>query len=314
MSPILGLRARTIEHGPRTRVGVSTDGVEIRHNRTTYQMGEGGVGSLLNFTGLPLTLASGLRPRTLEAALTELLSGKGHYTLVTNGDQVTSIAKATTFHPVDAERALKSVERSIPDIDYHRVNLVGPSARLEILGPRQEAVRVGDNVQAGVMVAMSPIGTIDPEIQSFNMRLVCTNGAVSHQVVESFRFGQGSGEGDNIWQWFRQRSKEAYDSFSATVDGYKALAERVIPGGDRAATLEGMIRQAGLTGSMGNTVRGWAVDEPPETEWDMFNILTRASSHLVESSEGILRVQRAAARFSSEAEHRRVCPSCNRAR
>ena len=76
---ILGLRARTIEHGPRTRVGVSTDGVELRHNRTTYQMGEGGVKSLLSFTGLPLTLASGAtaRRRVQRAAIAVSSNGRG---------------------------------------------------------------------------------------------------------------------------------------------------------------------------------------------------------------------------------------------
>lgn len=314
MAPIMGLKARPVEHGPRTRVTVSPDGVEIVHNRHGYHLGDSGVKSLLGFTGLPLPLATGLRPRTLESALTELLAGKGHYTLVTSNDEVTGITGSTDFHGVDPERALVNVERSIPNVDYHRVNLLNSGARVEILGPRQEAVRVGDNVQAGVSVALSPIGTINPQIQSFNLRLVCTNGAIATQVVETFQFGRGGGEGDNIWQWFRQSSKAAYDSFTATVDGYKALAERVIPVGDRAATLEGMIRQAGLTGNLGNTVRGWAVDDPPETEWDIFNLITRASSHLLENSEGILRAQRAAASFSSEAEHRRVCPSCRRQR
>lgn len=91
------------------------------------------------------------------------------------------------------------------------------------------------------------------------------------------------------------------------------MAETAIAPEARAHVLEGLIRQAGLTGTNAATVRARALEAPPETEWEAFNLLTWATSHLLEDARQVARAQLAAARWAGETQHRTVCPACGAA-
>lgn len=74
------------------------------------------------------------------------------------------------------------------------------------------------------------------------------------------------------------------------------------------------MREGGIRGDIANAIRNNAIAEPPETEWDMVNLISQATSHIIEDARQVVRAQRAAASFTAEAEHRRICPTCSRAR
>ena len=89
--------------------------------------------------------------------------------------------------------------------------------------------------------------------------------------------------------------------------------ERIAPE-DRASVLEAMLRSAGITGVNAEAVRAHALEEPPETAYDAHNLITWAATHILTEPRRILRARAAMATFTSETEHRRVCPVCRRTR
>jgi len=206
---------------------------------------------------------------------------------------------------------LSTIERAIPRCDYHRVTVLpNCAATLEIIGARQEAVRRGDMVRAGAMISFSPINTIFPMVQSYVLRLVCTNGATSKTVLTQFT--GGAGEGDDIWQWFRQSVQAACRALGQVVERYRQMIQERIPAEQRAAMLEELLRQAGITGKEAEAVRAQAIQEPPRNAYDMMNLITWASSHIIRSPERIQRALNAGATFTSESQHATICPLCRR--
>lgn len=308
------LRAVPIEDTGRLRVIASADHLAIQTSRSrTIEVAPNSVKPVLSFAGISTAVAEKLRPSTLGLVLTELMVDRKHCALLVRNNQVADIAPYGKFHPVNPERVLTIVEKAIPEADFHRVlNMPNHVTRFEVVGVEERPVVKGDMVRAGVMVNFSPIGIVMPSVQSFVMRLACTNGATSTQVLREF--GGGGGEGDDIWHWFRQSIRSAYKSIDPIVDGWKVLRDRKISPEDRAALLEALIKDAKLPLEAAMAVRNRALQEVPQNEYDMLNLITWASSHLLEDPREIDRAQRAAADFASAEAHRRVCPTCNRAR
>lgn len=163
-------------------------------------------------------------------------------------------------------------------------------------------------MQAGALVSFSPINTIKPLVQSFVLRMVCTNGMSSKTVLAEFV--DGHGEGDDVWQWFRQSVRAAYQSIGKVVDRYQAMVRERIPADQRAGMLEEILRQAGITGKEAEAVRAQAIQDPPRNTYDMMNLITWASSHIIRSPERIQRALNASATFTSESQHATICPLC----
>jgi len=315
MEPILNTQVRTMEHNPRTRVIVTPDMVTLRPGGGQHhlEMTTGGVQSLATFVGLPFNLAAKLRPETFGTVATELLGRKNRYSLMIKEGAVTAVAKPTEFHSLNPTRVLTAIEGGIKGIEYHRLLILDNFvASLELIGERREPVVRGDLIQAGAQVTFSPIGTVDPIVQSYALRLVCTNGATSNTILREFHYsGGGGGEGDDIWQWFRSSARDAYNSLSRIVERYRRMMDEQIPADQRAMMLEAMLREAKITGEDANAIRALAIENPPQTSYDLMNLLTNATSHLIEDPRRVRRAQNTVASYTSETEHARVCPVCH---
>jgi hypothetical protein len=55
-----------------------------------------------------------------------------------------------------------------------------------------------------------------------------------------------------------------------------------------------------------------AVERPPRNAWEMHNMLTYASTHLLQTLGQIARTQQTAADFADETGHSKTCPLCHR--
>ncbi|MFH1485748.1 MAG: hypothetical protein ABIH46_06735, partial [Chloroflexota bacterium] len=185
----------------------------------------------------------------------------------------------------------------------------GAVATLEIVGTERQAVRRGDMVRAGAMVTFSPINTVMPAVQSYVVRLVCTNGMTSRTVLANY--AGGGGEGDDVWQWFRQSVHAAYQSLAEVVNRYREMSQERIPPEHRATMLEELIRQASITGKEAEAIRAQAIQAPPHNSYDMMNLITWATSHVVRSPARRQRALDASAAFASQSEHARRCPLCH---
>jgi len=321
MAPILNTQVREVEHNPRTRVVVTPDMITFRPGggARTLEMTKDGAQSLSSFVGLPWNVATKLRPETFGTVSTELLRRKGRYSLIIKDGSVVSLDKPQEYHMVNPERALRAIESGLPNIEFHRVLLLDNFVVcLEVVGDRRQPVNQGDLIQAGANITFSPLGTVDPMVQSYILRLACTNGMTSNTVLREFQFNGGddggsggSGGGDTIWQWFRSSVREAYGSLDRIVCQYRQMVDQHIAPEDRATILEAMLKEAGITGKYADTIRALAIQSPPENSYDMINLISYASSHIIENPHQVRRAQLAVANHTNHSEHSRVCPACH---
>lgn len=199
LEPITRATVRSVEHTSRGRVTVGTESVSLRPGSgRAYDLAPDGTSKLLGFAGVPATVAKALRPNTLGQVLTECLARKEHYALVLEEGRITDFLKYGERHSIPAERALATIERTVPQADFQRVMLLpNHIASVEVVGIEERAVRPGDLIRAGTMVAFSPIGTVNPFVQSYALRLVCTNGVTTNDVIREFGYGEGAD--GNFW-------------------------------------------------------------------------------------------------------------------
>lgn len=315
IEPILNLDVKEVEHNPRTRVMVAPDRITFRPgggSRLMEVSPEGSV-ALTRFVGLPETVVNRLHPETLGRATTELLERKERYGLLIKSGRVVDFTSPRQYRTLNSERVLRTVESAVAGAEFHRVlTMPNHSATLEIVGERHQPVVVNDMVQAGAMVAFSPIGTIQPFVQSYVLRLSCTNGSTANEVLREFHFGNG--DRDNVWQWFRQTVAAAYNSMDRIVVRWRQMIEDVIPADDRAMVLVAMLKEARITGKDAEAVMSRAIAEPPRNSYDIMNLVTWATSHVVQRPERVVQARQAAASFADETQHHRFCPVCRRER
>jgi len=276
---------------------------------------EEGVKSLASFVGLPWNIVAKLHPDTFGDAATQLLRRKERYSLMVKEGTVTEVATPSDLKGLNPTRVLAAIEGGIRGLEYHRVLILkNQSVCLELIGERREPVIAGDLIQAGAQVTFSPLGTIQPKVSSYALRLMCTNGMRSNTVLREFTYGGGGGDGDDIWQWFRESAKEAYNSLARIVERYREMSNELIPPEQRAAILEAMLKEAKISGADASAVRALAIESPPQNSYDMLNLLTHATSHLLQSSTAIVNAQEAAATYASASTHARMCPMCHATR
>lgn len=312
LAPVAGVTIRDVEHGNRGRVMVGTETMALRPGQgRTYEVDTEAIPAVVGFAGVPTSLTKLISSDTLGRVLTECMRQRERYGLVLQDNRVVGITKYRERIPVPLERLLNTVEHAVPQTEFQRaLTLPEHVVSLETVGIQEQAVRPGDLVRAGTRIVFSPIGTVLPTVQSYALRLECTNGATTNDVVRSY----GYGEGDNLWQWFRHSIRRAYNAIGPIIARWQRMIEENIPPADRAMVIEGLIKQAKLGKQEADTVRSIALQDPPENAYDALNLITYATSHVVEDPVRIMRAQRVAAEYDAETTHRRICPVCRRER
>jgi hypothetical protein len=321
IAPLTGLNVRTVEHGPHTRVMFNGQDVTFRPGGGghTLEMTSDGKTGMFKFIGMPETFEDRLDPSTTSLVATELLSKRGQYDLVVKDHQVVGFTKHGERSNVNPERVLDIVERTVNGAEYNRV-MVSPlqtAITLEIVGLEQKPVVKGDLVRAGVMIQFSPLNVIRPTVTPYAVRLVCTNGALSTDNLANYQYGggdSGGNAGGGMWSWFGKSIKDSYGSLDGFIGKYqRMIAERIKPE-DRAMIVAGLIKAAGLTGEVAAAIQARAIETPPTNSWEAYNLVTYASSHLLQDPARVMRAQLAAATYSDETTHARLCPVCRKSR
>lgn len=318
VGPLIDGQVRHVNDMTGARVVSDGASMSLRPKRGAQllEVSPEGAKSIVKLAGIPIKMARSLRPGTFSQVLSELLEQAGSCALMIKDDAVTDILPYGARPTVDSEKLLNLIEKAVPVSDFPQVDILPDRvASIEVVGEKTSPVAKGELVRAGVKVVFSPMGTIDPSVQSYAQVLACTNGMTSNRILASFtgNGGGGGGEGDDVWHFFRQSVRKAYNSFEKVVSGYAKLRKENISPKDRAAMLESLIKQAGITGEIADAVRGMAIENPPTNAWEMTNLITYASSHLLEAGPR-QRAQKIAAEFSDEESHSKTCPLCRRNR
>lgn len=317
LEPITGLTVREIDHGADTAIRVTPDQITLRPSRHSrhIELDDHGVAQLSHFCGITPTLAKEISLGTYGRVVNEVLATKGQYTLLLKDNRVVDFNKRGQYNAISPTRVLTTIERAIPHAEYHRVMVLPDNtAQLEIVGEENRAVVRNDLVRAGALVNFSPIGIVNPSVQSFVIRLACTNGVTSHDVLREFSFG--GGDNGDVYQWFRRSILDAYGSLKDIVENWQHMIQEEISPDDRALVLEALLKKARLPKDIAEAVRAQALATPPSNHYDMQNLLTWASSHLLTEPRQIRHAQAIAADYNHDQAHRRerVCPICHRAR
>lgn len=311
LEPLTNMQVRQVEHQPKTRVVVTPDMVILKPGSggRSIPMSENGVKAMATFIGMPTSMGQRLSPDTFGKVATELLSRKERYNLLLDEGQISDFANYHGLRTINPERLVSIIDRTIPDVNFHRVTLMeNHSAQIEVIGDKRQPVARGDLIQAGTMITFSPINTIKPAVQSYVLRLACTNGATSNNIVREYGAG---GEGDDIWQWFRESIKGAYGALGGIVNRYQQMMDEKIPAAQRAMMLEALLKEAKISGDDADAVRAQALAQPPRNTYELVNLITWASSHVIREPGRIRQALTAAATFTDETEHRRICPVCH---
>jgi hypothetical protein len=313
INPLMNLNVREVTHGPRTRVIVRPEGVIFRPGGGghTMEMSEDGVRSMAKYVGIPDNLAGRLNPATFGTVATELLERKDRYSVLTNQGQIVSFHRPGQYRATNPERVLGILESVLGEgTIYSRAMVIRDTAiYVEAAAASETPVIRGDLVQAGTAITFSPIGVINPTVQSFILRCMCTNGWADYDAGGNFSYKYG--EGDSVWQFFRRSVRKAYRSIDGILAQWRNMIENQIPPEQRAHILEGLLKEAGITGQVAEALRAMAIETPPENMYDAMNFLTYASTHLLEDPREVQKAQKAASRFVREANPTKVCPLCH---
>ena len=88
---------------------------------------------------------------------------------------------------------------NIPDYQIASCAITDTRLYLKVVAPRLEAdVRVGDTVQAGVVISNSEVGKGALNVQSMIYRLVCLNGMIAGHTMRAFHLGAHTSDQDGI--------------------------------------------------------------------------------------------------------------------
>lgn len=314
ISPLMGLNFREVKHESHTRVQVGVEDVVFRPGNGGHSLSLSDVGrtGLAKFAGFNEGYFNTLSNETLGRVATELLLRKEQYGILIRDGQIVDFTAPKRYHNVPAEKVLNVVEKAIPDVEYSRALVDRQEIHLEVVGQDELPVLKGDNVRAGALIKWSPIGISSPIVQSFVVRRVCTNGVTSNTVLRNFGFG-GADEG-NVWEWFKSSVRTAYRSYTTVADAWRKLVNENVPAEDRPMMLEALIKQAAIGPEAAEIVRGRALQEPPTNAYQMLNLVSWATSHLMNEPKRVYRSQSAIAQYVDAETHARTCPICHKNR
>jgi hypothetical protein len=268
--------------------------------------------ALFSMAGLRRPTVERLTDTTATHVVNELLNRQPQL-FVSDGQFITDILPPQEITPLKPSQICEMLEDIIPEHNYHRVLLHGNDVHIQSIGAeRVPDVDVVKNslIQAGVTTRFSPLGISLPQVQSFVVRLVCTNGMTGTEVLTSYQ----ATEHENFEDWFNESVTDAYHSVGALVSKWDALVDEGIDPKDRVLVLSALMKEAKMPMAAREAVHARALEEPPVNAYDMLQLMSWASSHVLEQPRHILRTQDLATRFTNEETHVRLCPTCNHVR
>ena len=332
--------ASAIAISPRAKIEENKDGeVQVRFNSdknaTHVLAGKEAIESLVKFIGVSPTLVKDYPSKLTLPLLSHGLARKEGAVAVIDGEgRLLNVSDQAKLKPVmAAEQVLEHIREQWPEVQWQDGEISSPKGdraygadliaithndveRLERRVDRNLHQRLpegGDPYRAGIHAHFNPMGITEPLIEPYIQRLVCLNGAI-HSEYLSHEWGRGFGEGDDLWQWFRDGLIASNVAIGGVMDKYAEMVGQTFETGtDRARAVEGFIRSARLTREDAQAVRDGAIANPPETQYDLFQLATATATHGGSKSlEQLLNRQRVAASTASHPHIDRFCPTCNR--
>lgn len=315
VEPLTKLKGEVIEGDFKVLWSADDGAVELRPGRgkRAIPFNPDSLERLFNHANINKNLRERISTQTLMQAVSESLANaqqdKG-LSILTRDGMIEDIGPGQEFRSIPPERVLRKITKGLGgEVDFSRVlTLPNHTIRVETLGMEQKAVVENDIIRAGTMTQFSPLGITIPAVQSFNLRQWCLNGATTMDIVRDFQYG---GEGDDIWQFFQRANREAYRSIGPVIERYQQLMQEEVTPEDRAAVVNALLKQMKASTETVAAVQARALETPPQNSYDVLQLATWATSHVIADPVRIVRAQNAIATWTNEETHARTCPTCN---
>lgn len=221
--------------------------------------------------------------------------------IISNNREIVSFSGDSD--PVDAERAIDIILDSLPaDPNISRFYATKDRVDLYLTSDERVAVKPGDLVSKGVLARFSPFGISRPEVSTYMTVLACTNGMLRDSSSTKFAMSRDN----DPYAWLKNVVPVAYNAFDREIESFKVAAETRL-NGHTSSLLRHSIRS--LTKTAQNAILAYAVDEKPETLWDLMNIITYYASHRIDNPDLIATMMEAGGGMLDHAE---FCSECKR--
>ena len=325
----LSAQAITLGRKPRIERDGETWAVKLNNDTTLALKDRAALDSLADLVSIPKSLIR-TTPERLVIPLVEYHLGQMEKVVAITDD----LGIIQVEHPKDLKPAMKAedvlahIAERFPQVLYqrgeanqkdHRVDLLAithdqPHKLEDFLaqGGHHSLPDGGDPFRAGIHVRFSPLGIVPPMVEPYLVRLICTNGAIHQEFITEWG-GRGFGEGDELWQWFRDGMNQAADSIDTVMHQYAHMVGEALPEGqERLLAVEGMIRAARLPRAMATALRDQAIIDPPRTMYGAWNLLTRVATHHSADLNEQVRRMSTAGNLAQPTQHHQFCPTCRR--
>lgn len=108
--------------------------------------------------------------------------------------------------------AIIPVLADIPDVRFESCQVTERHLYIKAVTPRIQAdVKVGDTVQAGVVIRNSEVGSGSLSVQPMIFRLVCLNGMVAGKAVRKYHTGRQVSANEESYEIYRDETMQADD-------------------------------------------------------------------------------------------------------
>jgi hypothetical protein len=286
--------------------------------------------ALAEMVGIPNTVVKKFGAKMTAPMVTHGIKDKEGLVVIRDQDnRLLDIKDHTKMQPiVQPEQAIEQMFMHWPELKFQDAQIQKENYQADILAITHDDERKlsdllapgqhvflpdgGDPFRAGVHIGFNQMGMTSPVIEPYLLRLVCRNGAIHAEYLHE-EWGRGFGEGDELWQWFRDGFVQSDLAVNNVMTKYSEMIGQTIEAGDRSAVVEGYIRNARLGGDDANAMRAQAINEPPRNQYDLFNMATATATHRRNKSlSEMLKQQRRAAGNVGTHHHQGYCPTCKK--
>ena len=235
--------------------------------------------------------------------------------MLTRDDQVVSMSFDPRELYIGVEIAQQAFEQAIGAnniIGYHNPQVSWDRVVMNIVLNDTFAVRTGDPINIGIRVVISPNEITAPQAGAYTFRQWCKNGMTTEDLLPCFSKSRAKGGNDNFRKWVDStvvNSREAIDREHhrlAKLDAVKTDEHT----GD---FLDSILRRREIAAAVREEVKNVAIEQPTETLYDVWNILTRVVTHSTVLEKHPASLPLLEQVTTHLADHGQLCPTCHRA-
>lgn len=212
---------------------------------------------------------------------------------------------------LNAEEALATVEDCIGQVTDLEYGFAGGDPELltfSVFGPKEQALKVGDVVKAGVTVAYSLLDTYPMTVSAATYRLVCANGMISSDVA--YKASRKLGQAD-LTDWLTKAAIAAWASVEQEFDALRK-SQDVMIADHLGMSIESIYTEFEVPLAAREEVNERLLQHETRSMFDVIDAVTYVGSNTPEITEDPALMLRMLTIGGRLARHADVCPTCHR--